>query len=276
VEKFGLDVQAEGLLDKLCHSDLVFRDDRVRMLRDIYGIIDGSIPKNEEYRIKNVDGLYYWYRVHCTIIRDKLGEPLRLIGFITDIDKQKKETLSLKEKAEHDLLTGLYNRITTTTLIDKAISQSDSNSCHALCAIDIDNFKHVNDILGHLVGDEVIVDIASEIKKQFRENDIMGRIGGDEFVVFLKDISPSDVQKKARILQNFFRRIHPDQDQNYKITGSIGIAIYPQDGKNYRELFVKADAAMYAAKNSGKDSFCIYSKELESVVHDPAKYDHRI
>lgn len=276
VERFGLDVRVDGLLDKLYHSDLIFHEDRARIMCDIYGIIDGTIPKNEEYRIKNRDDHYYWYRVHSTVIRDKLGTPLRMIGFITDIDKQKKETMSLKEKAEHDLLTGLYNRMTTTALIDKAISKSDSSGCHALCAIDIDNFKNVNDYLGHLVGDEVIVDIAAEIKKQFREDDIMGRIGGDEFVVFLRDISPLDVERKAQILQDFFREIHPNQDKDYKITGSIGIAIYPRDGKNYRELFIKADTAMYAAKNGGKDTYCIYSKELESTVHDATKYDNRI
>ncbi len=276
VERFGLDVGVDGLLDKLYHSDVIFHEDKARIMRDIFGFIDGTSPKNPEYRIKNVDNHYYWYRVRSTVIRDKRGAPLRMIAFITDVDRQKKENISLKKRAEHDLLTGLYNRVTTTALIDKAISESNSNSCHALCTIDIDNFKNVNDTLGHLVGDEVIVEIASEIQNQFREDDIMGRIGGDEFVVFLKDISPEDVQRKSKILQEIFCNTHPREDEDYKITGSIGIAFYPRHGKSYRELFAKADTAMYHAKNSGKDACCIYSQELSELFHDITKYDHRI
>jgi len=274
-EKFGIDVGVDGLLEQLYHSDLVYSDDKSHFMSDLYGIIDGTSAKNPEYRFKNMDGNYRWYRVRCTVIRDKKGEPLRMIAFITDIDKQKKENMSLKEKAEHDLLTGLYNRMTTIALIDKAISQS-SGSSHALLVIDIDNFKNVNDSHGHLAGDEVIVDISTKIKNQFREGDIIGRIGGDEFVVFLKDIPLLGVKKKCEILQGLFHSVHPKDDQYYKVSGSVGVAVYPRDGKSYRELFLKADTAMYAAKGEGKDAYCMYSEELKNVGHDIEKYDHRI
>ncbi|WP_444658675.1 sensor domain-containing diguanylate cyclase [Caproiciproducens sp. R2] len=258
-EKFGIEVNADGLLDQLYHSDIIFEDDKSRILNDIYGFLNGANPKSPEYRFKDVNGDYRWYRVRSTVIRDEQKEPLRMIAFISDIDRQKRETISLKEKAEHDQLTGLYNRMTTNALIDKAIGQSSPGSRHALFTIDIDNFKNVNDNLGHLVGDEVIVDIASKIKKKFREDDIIGRIGGDEFVVFLTDISRKDVRRKADVLQAIFRNAHPQDDAELRVSGSIGVAFYPEDGKNYNELFAKADAAMYAAKNSGKDAYRTYA-----------------
>lgn len=275
-EKFGLDVGVDGLLEQLYHSDLIYNEDKSRIMTDIYGIIDGVSMKNTEYRIKNVDGLYHWYKVRCTVIRDKKSIPLRMIAFITDIDKQKKETMVMKEKAEHDLLTGLYNSMTTSALVNKVISESNTNSSHALFVIDIDNFKNVNDSHGHLVGDEVIIDISSKINKIFREDDIIGRIGGDEFVVLLKDIPYLDIKKKCEILQGVFHGAHPQNDQCYKVSGSIGVAVFPRDGKSYRDLFAKADTAMYAAKNSGKDAYCIYSEQLHELMHDITKYNNRI
>ncbi|MBW7572591.1 sensor domain-containing diguanylate cyclase [Caproiciproducens faecalis] len=258
-EKFGLEVNADGLLEQLYHSDIIYEDDKSRILNDVYSFLNGKNPKSPEYRFKDVNGAYRWYRVRSTVLCDEQKEPLRMIAFISDIDRQKRETMSLKEKAEHDQLTGLYNRMTTNTLIDKVISQSSTGSRHALFTIDIDNFKNVNDNLGHLVGDEVIVNIASKIKKKFREDDIIGRIGGDEFVVFLTDISRRDVERKADVLQTIFRNAHPHDDPELKVSGSIGVAFYPEDGTNYYELFSKADAAMYAAKNSGKDAYRTYA-----------------
>lgn len=258
-EKFGIEVSADGLLDQLYHSDIIFDDDKPRILNDIYDFLNGSSPGSPEYRFKDVNGNYRWYRLRSTVIRDEQQEPIRMIAFISDVDRQKRETISLKEKAEHDQLTGLYNRMTTNALIDKAIDQSSPGSRHALFTIDIDNFKNVNDNLGHLVGDEVIVDIASQIKKKFREDDIIGRIGGDEFVVFLMDISRKDVRRKANVLQTIFRNAHSQDAAQLRVSGSIGVAFYPDDGKNYNELFAKADAAMYAAKNSGKDAYRTYA-----------------
>lgn len=264
-EIFGLDVGVEGLLEQLCHSDLVFDEDRTRIIEDIYGIIDGTKVKNPEYRLKNADGGYRWFRVRCTVMRDKRGTPVRMIAFITDIDKQKKEHMVLKEKAEHDLLTGLYNGVTAAAMIDKKISQKNRGN-HALLVIDIDNFKNINDSHGHLAGDKVIVDIATKIKNQFREGDIVSRTGGDEFVVFLKDITLGQVKKKCELLQQAFHSACPQGDKGYRSSASIGAAFYPRDGENYYELFRKADIAMYAAKSSGKDACCVYDPGLVETL----------
>lgn len=164
-----------------------------------------------------------------------------------------KRNTSVKGKGGTRPLTGLYNHVTTTVLIDKAIAESKSDSRHALFVIDIDNFKTINDQLGHLLGDEVIEEIGAKLKEQFREDDIVGRIGGDEFVVFLQNI-PSNkvVSLKSRVLNELFRNLQARGNVECKISCSVGVSSYPADGKNYHELFRKADIAMYAAKKAEK------------------------
>jgi FOG: GGDEF domain len=125
----------------------------------------------------------------------------------------------------------------------------------------------VNDRLGHLRGDELIVEMASHIRGLFREEDIVGRIGGDEFVVFLRNIASVDlIVKKAESIGAAFRESRDGSACG--VSGSIGISFYPYDGSSYEELFRKADAAMYAAKNGGKDSFRVYTREIGSLRPD--------
>lgn len=268
--RFDFHIYDESHLYKLRESDFLFEEDRERAFHDLAEALkeDKSSPRIGEYRLKNLNGRYGWYRLRSTVIHDGHGAPVRIIIFFTDIDKQKKETMLLRERAERDLLTGLYNHVTTTSRIDKVLAESKNGSRHALFVIDIDNFKNVNDQLGHLLGDEVIEEIASKLKDQFREDDIIGRIGGDEFVVFLQNI-PSDkiLRMKSRILNELFRGTQTDGAMTCKVSCSVGVSVYPTDGSNYHELFRKADIAMYAAKNRGKDICCIYTRELESAAH---------
>lgn len=258
-DRFGTGFSTDGLLDSLCHSNIVYEEDRQRLVDDMYHFMHGERQKNPDYRFMDVNGNYRWYRIRSTIIRDEKGELSRMIVFFIDIDNQKKETLRLKERAERDLLSGLYNHVTTSRLIDEAICESGGKDQHALFLIDIDNFKDINDQLGHLLGDEVIEEVSAKLKSQFRGDDIIGRIGGDEFVVFLKNISTMDIKRKAELLQRVFRSIRSERNANFQISGSIGVSIYPKDGRDYHELFQKADAAMYAVKHNGKNSCCTYS-----------------
>lgn len=265
-ERFDFDAGAGHIMDKLENSDFVYKEDREKAVHSGFGILSKNGSEIGEYRLKTRRGKYCWYRVKSTVIRNEAGDAVRVILFFTDIDKQMNETIRMKEKAERDLLTGLYNHVTTTSLIDDAIRESPKESRHALFVIDIDNFKKVNDQLGHLYGDEVIEEIGIKLKDQFREEDIVGRIGGDEFVVFLRNIPSEKILRlKSRILNELFRGTQSNGKVTCKISCSVGVSLYPADGRNYHELFQKADIAMYAAKRSGKDVCCIYSKELQPV-----------
>ena len=266
--KFGAGFPQEGnLLRDLDGHPLIHASDRERLLSKLRRLLGGEKLDDDEFRFRSAGagGDYIWCNVHPAVFCDEQGTVTRLIAVISDIDRRKKEALALRQKAEHDLLTGLYNRVTVTGMIDAVIAQSEKGVRHALFVVDIDDFKTVNDHLGHLKGDELIVDAAARLRRLFREEGIVGRIGGDEFVVFLRNIGSVDlIVRKAESIGAAFRE-NPDPAVG-GISGSIGISFYPYDGGSYKELFRKADAAMYAAKNEGKDSFRIYTREIDCLA----------
>ena len=268
--KFGTGFPQEGnLLRDLEGHPLIYAPDRERLLHKLRRLLSGEEVDDDEFRFRSACGDHIWCNVHPAVFSDEQGTVTRLIVVISDIDRRKKEALALRQKAEHDLLTGLYNRVTVTGMIDAVIAQSEKGVRHALFVVDIDDFKTVNDHLGHLKGDELIVETAARLRRLFREEDIVGRIGGDEFVVFLRNITSVDlIVRKAENIGAAFRE-NPDPAVG-GISGSIGISFYPYDGSSYEELFRKADAAMYAAKNGGKDSFRIYTREIDRLFPYPA------
>ena len=249
------------------NSDLVYPNDREKLIRSFRSVTEGKGTEDGDYRLLDVEKGYVWCNVRAMAFFDRQGVAKRMVAILSDIDKRKREALDLREKAEHDLLTGLFNQVTTMNLIKGILLSSSKDDRHALFVIDIDNFKYVNDHLGHLRGDELIIQTARQLRGQFREDDIVGRIGGDEFVIFLRQVSSVElVVKKAEMLRHVFRNTKGMPDDDCCVSGSIGISFYPNDGRTYDELFRKADAAMYAAKRSGKDSYRIYVPGIEKIA----------
>ncbi|MDF2653541.1 MAG: hypothetical protein K0R19_15 [Bacillota bacterium] len=170
----------------------------------------------------------------------------------------------LKFKAENDLLTELYNKITSEYLISDFLKNEGRNQRHALFVIDIDDFKRINDDMGHYYGDKALVEVANEINRSFRATDIKGRIGGDEFLILLKDIkSEEDLTSKACEISKLLNNIELTSHASWKIRASIGISIFPDHGERYTELFLKADKAMYYSKEKGKGIYVIFSDDLD-------------
>jgi len=162
--------------------------------------------------------------------------------------------------AERDQMTGVYNKTSGINIIENELRIKGENSQHALFIIDIDNFKGVNDNLGHAVGDKVIIEAAKAISNIFRDADIVSRFGGDEFVVFATHIKEFDlINKKATELCNALRKKYMVGKHTQQISASIGIAYYPLHGLTYDELFEHADKALYKSKEQGKDGYTIYT-----------------
>ncbi|AIY81243.1 diguanylate cyclase [Clostridium botulinum] len=239
--------------------NIIYEEDREK-----FNSIIAEIKNTNEYREcevrlrKNYNGEYIWCKVRINLILDDNNKPIKAIGLITDIDDEKRENEKLIFKAERDSLTEIYNKITAQNMIEEYINKSKKDDRHALFIIDIDDFKSINDNLGHLTGDSVLKDISIKITEIFNENSIIGRIGGDEFIVFLKSIQSDEfVCEKANELVNGFRENYTGEDGIYKVSGSIGIAMYPKDGMNFEQLFLSADKALYFAKKQGKDTYYI-------------------
>ena len=246
-------------------------EDRKQYQEILEGII--KFPKKDsiEFRSTIMSEEYRWYRAVLTSIAGNDGYIIRIIGRLTDIHEKKIKELELEVKAEKDGMTSLYNKTATVTLIDsflESLTKEEDRSIHAMMVVDLDNFKAVNDYLGHASGDEVIINTAEQLRTIFKGYDIIGRIGGDEFLVFAKNLSAlSDVDILATKICKTIKHNYQCGDKEILVSSSVGIAMYPYHGNNYKELFEKADKALYSAKANGKNSHRIFDAANTITYH---------
>lgn len=224
----------------------------------IEAMVAGLVESDQiECILPKSDGEKVWVKIYAKAILNKQGFLLRIVGSISDISQEKEKSLQLLERAQKDGLTNIYNRTTLENLIIQEL-ENYSNQCHIMFVIDIDNFKLINDTLGHACGDEALTKFSYALKSCFREQDIIGRIGGDEFIVFMKNTNQftnEQIEKKCNKLLAAIAKISLTKNAAYSIHCSIGVAMHPMDGKNYYQLFECADRRLYQAKKDGKNTY---------------------
>ena len=213
-----------------------------------YMLANNKKDKFEELiRIPLANGKTSIFKAVNSSIYDKYGRIDSIIGKLIDISKDMEEKEQLIAKSQEDGLTGLLNAITTKKLIVERIEKKEEHKIDAFMLIDCDNFKTINDKHGHLVGNQVLENIAKILKQEFRSFDIVGRFGGDEFCIYMKDIPSVDIVKEKFDQLNAEIRNIKDMD----LTISAGIALV-RDHTTYEQIFKKADAALYQAKQNEK------------------------
>lgn len=201
-------------------------------------------------------------------IRELNRELSKLNGeLVQEIAERKKYEIQLKHQANHDSLTGLPNRVLLFELMRQSFAFEDRhNKLMALMLLDLDNFKDVNDTLGHLSGDILLKKVAKRLQQCTRKYDTVGRIGGDEFVIVVNDISTvNDIRLFTEKVRGTLQEPFDILGQAITVTASIGIAIYPVHGTTVRALMKMADIAMYAAKKSGRNEFRFFSDEMAPI-----------
>ncbi len=175
-----------------------------------------------------------------------------------------KESIELQNKAETDLLTELLNKISTENKIREYLEGEGRDKTCMMCVLDVDNFKKINDTMGHAFGDEVLATLGKRIRAEFRVTDIIGRTGGDEFIIFLKDLKDDSViEREAGRVAGFFKDFTVGTYTKYSPTASIGAAIYPRDGSDYESMYKAADTALYKAKKRGKNQLAFYAEATD-------------
>ena len=206
---------------------------------------------------------YLWVDLNVLTYYDENG-PVVTFGYIRNINAQQLSQLKLEHRAEHDLLTGLLNKPSMQSHVENYLNTLDPNIAPpALLIIDADGFKAINDTFGHLFGDAVLTDMAMAITKGFRHSDIIGRIGGDEFMVLFCEMPSVELlEKRCAELGDTLRQNYQNGGDTLPFSVSIGIALCPDHGKTYQELFQHADRALYEAKSKGRDQYCIYHASL--------------
>ena len=182
-----------------------------------------------------------------------------------DFERRSKE---LNEKAETDLLTELNNKISTEEKIQNYLTTHKKEQA-MMIVLDIDNFKKINDTMGHAFGDEVLRAVGKGLRAEFRYSDIIGRMGGDEFCILLKGLNNDAlITKEANRLLYFFRNLVVGDYVKYSATASIGAAVFPRDGENFEELYKAADKALYKAKRRGKNQLAFYNASFDTYDGD--------
>lgn len=220
-----------------------------------------------ELRIRNIKGSYGWFRVVGIMQKDSVtGKNKWFVGKIMNVDEQMQEEKDLMQRAENDLLTGVLNKKTMEKRISLMLKQREN--CYVIFyMVDLDNFKNVNDTLGHIYGDQAIVETAQALNKVFSDQDCIGRLGGDEFAVcvmyqaFDEQTLRAFIAKKAAKICQANRRTYTDGASEVSITSSVGISYAPDMGSSFEELYTRADAALYYSKEHGKNQYHIYTDE---------------
>jgi|GEM_PF-1849615 len=203
--------------------------------------------------------------ISATIIPHYLNQKLEgYFSLITDLTERKRSEERLGYLATHDTLTGLANRNLFYAEADKAINRaSRSEKILALLYLDLDNFKNINDSLGHDVGDQLLIEASKRIKGVLREIDTVARLGGDEFTIIIEELQlESNASLIAEKLCQALAEAYSINDQKLFITTSIGISLYPHDGLTTAELLKNADLAMYRAKEQNRNTYQFYETEM--------------
>ncbi len=210
------------------------------------------------------DGSVYpeWLNISC--VYDEENNLSNYVSVFTDISSIKQSQEKLNFLAHHDILTGLPNRLLLNDRLEQAVKHAKRNTLKlAVIFIDLDRFKNINDSMGHATGDDLLIQVALRLKNVVRDEDTVARYSGDEFIVLLEDIeSYTNTVVAVEKLVHVFRQAFLLNEQEIRITGSLGISLYPDDGENCTDLLLNADAAMYRAKDDGRNSYLFYSSEF--------------
>lgn len=229
-------------------------------------IIAGGIWKGELLNRKK-NGESYWENTSISPIRDAHGHISHFVALQEDVTERKAYAEQVYHQANYDDLTGLPNRKQFRERLQQQIKHAaQTGSSFALMFIDLDGFKNINDSFGHDAGDLLLRESARRIADSVRSSDFLARLGGDEFTLILQYACSAEAigQIAEKILQQLTRPFQLDVHQG-QVGASIGIALYPEDGRDAEQLIKQADHAMYRVKNSGRQNYCFYSRMVMAV-----------
>lgn len=262
--KFDIDTDSATLSNGKFIDSLMSQDDAEKYKRDMNGLLKNKSGYSAEYQLKTKSGAVIWVSLRAVCITDRLGEPLRVIGVMTDIDNEKKLELQLSERASYDFLSQLYNRNTFIRNLTSEIERRGTKRV-AVSFIDVDDFKFINDRYGHTIGDEVIRFVADTIRTKVDDRGgFAGRFGGDEFVLCFTN--QDDIANIENISMDIINELYEgyttaDGAMHIDVKASIGVAFCPEHTEDVNELLSFADTAMYFVKKNGKTNYHIYIPE---------------
>ena len=240
-------------------------DDRDRICRASHEEVISGKPASATYRMRQKSGNYIWFETLTKPIMDATGQVIQFQTTSRDVTERIQVQTKLKYDALHDTLTGLPNRELLMERLELAIHRAKrlENNHFAVLFLDLDRFKVINDSLGHLAGDKLLIAIAQKLQATFREIDLVARLGGDEFVVLLEDVN--DIQEAIHATERIFTEFQIPttiEEREVYTNASIGVVLATKDYDRASDLLRDADIAMYRAKTNGKARYEIFNAEM--------------
>ena len=268
----------DEFLEQRCWRCHVHPDDLAIFDRNITALTPGQ-ESECELRVLAKDGSCRYLRAYSKVVEADTGPGQnRLYGACQDITEHKAAEARIEYLAHHDALTGLPNRILLRDRFRQALALAErSHERVAVLFLDLDNFKLVNDTLGHAAGDRLLQAVVDRLDQRIRDTDTACRQGGDEFILLLGGIpDPATVERIASdVLLHLAEPVEID-DHVLNLTCSIGISLYPDDGRDFDILLQKADSAMYSAKDSGRNAYRFFDEEMNRLAHEHLLLQNRL
>jgi len=249
-----------------------------RRLEFVHIMQTHGVVRNFESQVYRRDGSIIWISENARAVRDDDGGVQFYEGTVVDVTERKQHEAALQHQANHDNLTGLPNRSLLRDRIEQAIAKARrAGHLVAVVFIDLDHFKLINDSLGHHVGDRLLLEVADRLVGCVRGHDCVARQGGDEFVIVLTEQHDEDeiIAVVSRLLEEISQP-WIDNGREYGLSCSVGISCYPQDGTNPDALLRSADAAMYQAKTSGRNTYHFFTPELNHAISERLELENSL
>jgi diguanylate cyclase (GGDEF)-like protein/PAS domain S-box-containing protein len=258
----------------------VHHDDELRIRDELQAYFQrDSGHFDSEMRLTCKDGSWKWMLCRGTVTRrDDVGVPALMVGTFSDISLLKQHEKQLERIAHYDALTGIPNRVLLADRLQQALAHTKrAGSILAVCYLDLDGFKFVNDTMGHEAGDKVLIEVTRRIKETIRGDDTVARLGGDEFAVLLQGLNAAEECSASldRLLEAISQPIEI-RNKLFEVSASIGVALYPSDDHDADTLLRHADQAMYTAKQSGKNRYYLYDAENDQRARSHHEFLRRL
>lgn len=241
-------------------------------------VLAHGIQLREEGMLELPDGSRHYYEFVRTPVKDAAGATIGIAGFARDVTERKHSEDRARYLAEHDPLTDLPNRLQLSELMNAAIAGLAGTKMRlALLCLDLDQFKNVNDSLGHALGDRLLQQVAERLRGALQTQDTVSRQGGDEFAILLVNCANTSMialiaQRLLDVVAQSFQVDHLE----FNLTASIGISIYPDDGDEMGALLQNADAAMYSAKNAGRNRYRFFKPEMNQRIAERMQIESKL
>lgn len=266
---FEIDPQTTRSLRKL-FIEMIHPEDMAHVKELHYQAQKNHEPYETTHRVVLKNGVLKYIHAKAMTYHDAHHNAVSIMGTVQDVTEQKMIEKQVEFLAHHDTLTGLPNRMVAKSRCEQSIAYAKrNNSKIALLFIDLDDFKTINDSLGHTSGDTMLRMVSIRLKRHMRQTDTLSRQGGDEFLMILTDVN--DVEDVSIVTQKLLAEFEkPFQLENHTLSSSvsIGVALYPDDGKHFEALLQRADTAMYKAKEAGRNTYCFFTETMNQEIFE--------